>query len=195
MYGARFPYIEKSLDGVFGCGIRKLKLNIRYEANLSSQYSNGAYPVSNCFDGNSGSFCHTLANDGEYIQVHFLDSKFKIEGFAVQNRHDGCHNPLNYMIRGSNDGSNFHNISLFEEEKSEVCANGLIRTNRVNTSHKYSYFRLQMTGLSCYGTQPWLNLAEFDLFGSFREMCLLSYKRNNTFFSHIISFAFMIAYS
>ena len=185
MNSARFPYHDKSLDGVFGYGIRKLNLNIKYEANLSTLYGSGGYPASNCFDGDPETFCHTQSNEGEYIQVHFLDSSFRIEGFAVQNRQFGYHNPLNYVIKGSNDGNNFHIIRSFNENPSEVCVNGLIRTNRVNTLTKYSYFRLQMTGLSCVGDEPWLNLAEFDLFGSFRD---LTVKRKYIYFSRAISF-------
>ena len=196
MFGIRFPYHEKSLEGVFGYGIRKLNVNIRYDASLSSLY-NDNYPASNCFDGDQSTMCHTNGSESQYIQVHFLDLSFKIEGFAVQNRADGAHNPLNYAIRGSNDGYTFDDIKLFEENNSEVCDGGIIRTHRVKSNTKYSYIRLQMTGLPCVGVEYWLNLAEFDLFGSFGEMsmCFQSIKRNKTFLSRSMCFIFMVIYS
>ena len=193
MFGIRFPYHENSLDGVFGYGAKKLNIKIAYEARLSSSYVSGYYPAANCFDGNPGTICHTNGNAGKYVHVRFPYSKFKIEGFALQNRADQCHNPLNYVIRVSNDGSTFDNISYFEENQSEVCKGGQIRTHRVKAKAKYSYFRLEMTGVSCNGITRNLNLAEFDLFGSFGEMsmCLQSIKRSNSFFSHVMSFVFM----
>ena len=197
MHRVRFPYHDKSLNGVFGYGIRKLKLNIRYEVSLSSLYlSNKYWSVLNCFDGKPETYCHTNASAGEYIQVHFLDLFFKIEGFAIQNRADGFHNPLNYVIKGSKNGSFFDNISSFEENPNDVCTNGTIRTNRVKTNTKYSYFRLQMTGMSCTGLTTNMNMAEFDLFGSFGDMtiCLQQINRKLIFLSRM-GFVLMIVYS
>ena len=79
----RFPYKEKTLEGVFGLGVRTQNLSIRYDVALSSDYDTESR-ADKCFDGNSLTICHTKANlnGHEYLQIHFYDVKFKIERFC-----------------------------------------------------------------------------------------------------------------
>ena len=165
-----FPYKENTLDGVFKVGIRPGLLKIKYDVKLSSFL--GGYPVSNCFDGNDTTFCHTFdyVTEPQYLQIHFKDLHFKIEGFAIQNRDGIVWDPLNYDIQGSNDGINFVILKSFNEDKSTVCGAKKIRTNKIETTNSYKYFRLKTTGITCHSSHAnkyLFNIAEFDLFGSF----------------------------
>ena len=163
-----FPYEEKKLSGIFGKGIRKKAVNLAYKVKLYPTL--GGYPASNCFDGNSASFCHTYSKSlstPQYLEVQFLDVKARIEGYAIQNRHEpNMWNPLNYVIQGSNDGVNYENITN-KNEDSSVCGASLLRTYRIYPRKSYFIIRLLKTGNSCYGCYDAFNIAEFDIFGYF----------------------------
>ena len=167
-----FPYKEGTLDGVFKVGIRTELLKINYELKLSSIYpSTDNYSAYMCFDGDSETFCHTEVDvlDPQYLQIHFKDIRFKIEGFALQNRNTTGWDPYRYEIQGSNDGLRFATIQSFNENNNTVCGAAKIRTNRIETTNSYKYFRLTTAGRPCFYTQEtyMFNIAEFDLFGSF----------------------------
>ena len=198
----QFPYKENSLEGVFGLGVRTFKFPIRYGVSLSSAPSID-HKVENCFDGNPLTICHTDAylNGTEYLQIQFYDFKFKIEGFAIQNRPDGYWNPLNYVIQGSNDGINFVNISFFNEISTEVCNSGGIRTRRISTNFLFSFFRLRTTGAACTWNDGMIsnkylfNMAEFDLFGYFGNDCFCTQIQKQTVFYISIAWFIMLIYS
>ena len=191
MFSLRFPYQKGTLNGLFGVGIRKLKLDIKYEANLSSYYDEQKYPTSHRFDGNAATFCHTAgtSNIPQYLEIHFIETPFKIEGFAMQNRNSSGWDPLNYVIQGSNDGKIFKVIKDFQDVSTEVCKPNLIRTNRVYTSAKYHYFRLNTTSRPCNAASgSYFNLAEFDLFGTFgSNLCNITLRRRLVFIPSIFS--------
>jgi hypothetical protein len=198
----KFPYKEKSLDGVFGFGVRTQNFHIKYEVVLSSEFTI-PFPAENCFDGNLSSFCHTDSSETgpQYLQIHFSDVKFKIEGFAIQNRHDGRWNPLNYVIQGSNDGINFAVLGSFNEISSEVCNPGATRTRRISTNLWFSYFRLRTTGMACgwYEGHPSnkynLNIAEFDLFGCINNYCLYTPMQKQFVFYQPFEWFILLIYS
>ena len=165
----RFPYKDKSFDGVFGNGIRKNNFDIKYKAELSSIYDN-IYPANLCFDGDASTFCHTRNDDNlQYLQIHFLNIVFKIEGFTIKNRNENFWDPLKYSIQGSNDGESFTTINNFSDASNEVCGAGVIRSRQVYPLKRYNYFRLKKIGLPCYssGSQTYFNIGEFELFGTF----------------------------
>ena len=167
-----FPYRENTLDGVFGKGIRTNHLNIKYNVKLSTVYENTLY-ASYCFDGNASTFCHSdnKNTEKEYLQIHFIGRKFRIEGIAMLNRKGKFWDPLNYVIQGSNNGIKFDTLGTFNEDATKVCNNANNRTRTITTNNIYSYFRLQTTGSPCNINSTIkakvFNIAEFDLFGSF----------------------------
>ena len=143
-----FPYEENSLNGIFAKGIRK-GLAINYSTSLYPALT--GYPVSNCFDANPSTFCHTSSehtNDSQYIQVCFFEALFKIEGIAIQNRADNNWDLQNYVVQGSKNGVSFKNITKFNEESS-VCGGNKIRTRRVTTNTLFSCIRIVKDGFSC----------------------------------------------
>jgi hypothetical protein len=198
----RFPYKEKSLDGVFRVGIRTRRLSIKYDVVLSSNYSQ-EFIAEKCFDGNSSSYCHTehTTPNQEYLQIHFYDVNFKIEGFVIQNRIEGWWNLLNYLIQGSNDGINFVNLSSFNETSSEDCTAGAIRTRRIYNNSWFSYFRVRTTGKVCNSHDQeiyniyTLNMAEFDLFGYFDNFCFCTPIQKQTVFYLSITWFVILIYS
>lgn len=172
-----FPYVENELKGIFGKGIRR-GLKINYTLLLFPGYPK--YPASHCFDGDPSTFCHTNGSRGDvshYVQVHFLDLKLKIKGFAFQNRNGNQWDLLNYDLQGSNDGVNFRTIKPFNEDSSQVCGAGKIRTNKISTLEFFSYFRFLNTGVSCFGNSVSFNFAEIDLYGTLVSQ--VSIKVNN----------------
>ena len=187
MYSLRFPYQHDTLNGVFGIGIRKLKLDIKYEASLSSTYL--VFSIENCFDGNFSTFCHTPGEAELYMTIHFLDLPFKIEGIAMQNRNGSYWDPLNYVIQTSHDGKTFSTIKEFNDNSDEVCKSLHIRTRRVRSSSKYEYFRFRQTTKSCNTNEDknlFFNLAEFDLFGSFGDnLCDHMRQRKTVYLANI----------
>ena len=195
MKNFRFPYKDKSLDGVFGYGIRTLKLNIRYEANLSTEYFDGNHPVSKCFDGDPSTFCHTNdSTEWQYLQIRFVDLMFRIDGFTIQNRNAKNWDPLNYVIQGSTNGNNFTNISEFHDNSDEVCIPWHVRSNRIHTNKRYNYFRLQTIGHPCNreGQEVYFNIAEFELFGAFFTREFDTIMKNIYFLSFAEFYIFIV---
>ena len=190
-----FPYKKNTLDGVFKLGVRTGKLNIKYQVNLSTTFAN-VFPASLCFDGNTGTFCHTYLNakEPQYLQIYF-EEKFKIEGFAILNRNYVNWDPLNYDIEGSNNGENFETIKSFNENQSIACGHMNNRTYKLNTKNRYNYFRLTTTGAHCNETKTdyGFNMAEFDLFGTFNEkICKHETRKGNMCLHHLQYFLFLV---
>jgi len=188
----KFPFKNGTLDGVFGLGVRKDKISIPYQLSLSSLYADSNdFAVGKCFDGDPATFCHTKCNGMEHLQVRFTSMKFKIEGFAIRNRNIIGWDPLNYKIQGSNDGSSFVDIGEFHEDVSKVCGNGQLRTNRVYTNKYYYYFRLKDIGDNCLGnSNRCINIAEFDLFGTFGGDDCLCIKTRRISYAKSVCFSF-----
>ena len=175
-----FPYVENKQEGIFGKGIRR-GLKLKYSLLLSSTLPN--FPVSNCFDGIASSFCHT--NDSlvepHYLQIHFLDLKLNIVGFAIQNRKGNYWDLLNYDLQGSNNGVNFKTIKSFNEVSSQVCISGKIRTNKVSTDAFFSYIRFLKTGICCNNNNQAFNIGDIDLFGTLVGNISIPMIRRNFF--------------
>ena len=192
----RFPYKEKSLDGVFGNGIRKNNLSIQYKAELSSVYDS-QYIAEKCFDGINSTFCHTAnGDDKQYLQVHFIDLMFKIEGFSIKNRAMKSWDPLKYAIQGSTNGKSFTTINNFDEDSDEVCGAGYLRSNRVFPRKRYNYFRIKMNDCPCNtNAHKHFNIGEFELFGTFylSEFDSFIRKSFSSFFIMIFYYLIMIS--
>ena len=174
-----FPYQENQVDGFFARGVRKGILKNYCEVKLSSVYAS-VYDAIMCFDGDSQTFCHTRnENTNQYLQIRFKRSKFKLQGFAIQNRSGNFWDVLNYIIQGSNDGQDFDTLGTFNENSSDVCISSKKRTNRIGTENMYEYIRLQSTGHPCNknGSEREFNIAEFDLYGTFYKV-IITYAIN-----------------
>ena len=183
-----FPYVENSLSGIFANLIRKTNL---FKYNASVYPGRSDYPVANCFDGSADTFCHSKAEgdfNEHYIQVQFIDFKFKLEGFGFRNRADGFWNPLNYELQASNNGINFIKINSYNENSNTVCTAGKVRTTKEITYRYFSYFRFAMNGETCSSRSAAFNIAELELFGSLMDReCIVSIKKKQ-----VVSFTYFI---
>ena len=173
-----FPYKEGSMSGVFANLLRKKNV---FFCNVSL-FPESNFKVDNCFDGSASTFCHSDRGydiDKHYIQVQFITTKFKIEGFAIQNRAEGYWNPLNYELQASNNGEDFTSLKNYSENSNKVCTGSQIRTSQISTNRYFSYFRFTMKGETCSSGTTYFNMGELDLFGTIlvRE-CVGTVKKN-----------------
>ena len=177
-----YPYAEDSLSGIFAKGIRK-GLGIKYVTTLYPWTS----PVENCFDGDASSFCHThcdITDEDHYIQIQFVNVKFKIEGFAIQNRAGNYWDLQNYIVQGSRNGAVFKNISVFNEPSSTACGSNKIRTKKVTTEELFSFIRIVKSGYICNSqVYSCFNAAEFDFFGEIIDSLCVTAMRSRRLLS------------
>ena len=74
--------------------------------------------------------------------------------------------PYHWKITGSNDGIHFITVDNKKESREEACVPSKIRSYPLYLKHAFYFFRFHQTAKSCYGKDN-INMAEFELFGSF----------------------------
>ena len=184
-----FPYKEKSIDGVITGLSRRKPIASFIEANVTKVTSaHGIY----CIDRNIASICHLMGDVGDFLVIHFIGYKVKMTGYSMQNREGGYWNPLNWVLKGSNNFIDFTQIDAQNLADNDAnCASLIIRSFSKTSDSFFSYFMLETTGKNC-GQNTVFNLAEFEVFGYLKKDSVASCSVTKHSMFHIYISIFLL---
>ena len=121
---------------------------------------------------NSTQMSDNWASDNEpnsWFIVHFHRHLISITHYSMRTQSNhGCEHPKSWKIEGSLDGENWNLIDE-KNEYTELSGANILRTFRATNRGRYSYFRVNQTGINSSGSN-YFDLGKIEFFGTLVDL-------------------------